>query len=216
MLTFDWNGTPYKTVSCDGAADPDRSTYPSPTGQTASGTCTITASGGPVEITGVMRLGIRPAAAPPRLLSWRAANGGFSFAHFTATRIASIVKQAAVAGTVKPFVVIALGTNDAFAVQPAELEARVATLTADMRSAEITRMVAILPARPSAGWSYPSGSSYDAALGSLVRAYRQEGIPDLPVHAVDMVGESLSADGVHPNDSGNERFAQIVAESLAG
>ena len=41
-------------------------------------------------------------------------------------------------------------------------------------------------------------------------------MPLIPANAVDWVAEGLTGDGVHPNDLGYERMAQIVVEALAG
>ena len=216
-LSLSWNAAaPFKTINCAGTTDLDRTTGPSPTGQTASGIYAITAADGPVEITGLVRLGVKPAGTPPRLLTWRAARSGFTFPDYTTGRIASLMKQTAAVSTHKPFVVMALGTNDAFGALPAELETRVADLAGALKASGVTRLAAILPSRPSSAWVYPVGTSYDAALGALVRAYRQEEIAVLPVHAVDYIAEPLTSDGLHPNDAGNERMAQIIVEALAG
>jgi Collagen triple helix repeat (20 copies) len=224
-LAFSFNGAAaYKTVACAGALEPDKTTWSaaagaSLTGQAASGTYTITATGGPVEITGLMRLGAKAAGTAPRLVTFRAARDSFLLSDFTTPRVASVIKQAAFANptaAAKPFVLIALGTNDGLAVAPALVKSRALALVASLRAAGVSRMAAVLPTRPSTAWVYPAGSSYDAAIGALTEAYQGQGVPLIPANAVDWVAEGLTGDGIHPNDLGYERMAQIVVEALAG
>jgi hypothetical protein len=221
-LALSFNGAAaYKTVTCAGPLELDKTTWStttgaSLTGQTASGTYTITASGGPVEITGLMRLGVRPAGAPQRLVTFRTARGGFTFANFTAAPVTSALKQAAFAGPTKPFVIIALGTNDALSVAPSVVKGRALALIALLKAAGVTRIAALPPARPSSALAFPVGSSYEAAIGALTQAYQEQSITVLPTHAIDFIAEGLTTDGVHPNDTGNDRMAQVVVETLAG
>jgi hypothetical protein len=84
-LAFQYNvGTAFGTTNAAGATELDRYAGHA-TGQTASGTYTITASGGPVEITGLVRLGVKTAGSAPRLLTARHAHGSYSFGSFNAT-----------------------------------------------------------------------------------------------------------------------------------
>jgi lysophospholipase L1-like esterase len=220
-LAFAFNGAAaYKTVACAGALETDKTTWSaatggSVTGQAALGTYTITATGGPVEITGLLRLGAKAAGSAPRLVTFRAARSGYTLANFTAPSITSMLKQAAFAGTGKPHVIIALGTNDAFAVAPSLAKTRMLDLISLLKAGGATRISALPPVRPSSAWAYPAGSSYDAAIGALTAAYREQGVRIIPTHAIDFIAEGLTTDGVHPNDAGNERMAQVVVEALA-
>ncbi len=221
-LAFAFNGAAaYKTVACAGPLELDRATWSastggSLTGQAAVGIYTITATGGPVEITGLMRLAAKAAGSPPRLVTFRAARSGYTLANFTAPSITSMLKQAAFAGTGKPHVIIALGTNDAFSVAPSLVKSRMLDLIGLLKAGGVTRISALPPVRPSSTWAYPVGSSYDAAVGALTAAYREQGVRIIPTNAIDFISENLTTDGVHPNDAGNERMAQVVAETLAG
>jgi Collagen triple helix repeat (20 copies) len=221
-LAFSVNGAAaYKTVACAGPLELDKTTWSATTGasltsQTASGTYSITASGGPVEITGLMRLGVKAAGAPQRLVTFRAARGGFTFANFTAAPVTSALKQAAYAGSTKPFVIIALGTNDALSVAPTVVKNRALAMIALLKAAGVTRIATLPPARPSTALAFPVGSSYEAAIGALMQAYQEQGVPMISTHAIDFIGEGLTTDGVHPNDTGNDRMAQVVVETLAG
>jgi hypothetical protein len=224
-LAFSYNGAAaYKTVACAGANELDKwsgstVTGPSATGQAAWGTYTLTAVGGPVEITGIMRLGLKVANTPPRLVTFRAARDGLQFPDYTAARVASVIKQAAFAGGTKPpFVLIALGTNDMGSVAPATVKSRALALIASLRTAGVTRLAAIMPTRPApvAAFTYPAGSSYDAAIGALTDAYAAQAVPVIASNSVDWTAEGLTNDGVHPNDAGYDRLAQVVIEALAG
>ncbi|PAP94844.1 hypothetical protein CIT31_11995 [Mesorhizobium wenxiniae] len=73
-FAFAFNGgAAYKTVNAAGALALDQYSGPSLTGQAASGNYTLTVAGGPVEITGLIRLGIKAAGSRPRLRTPRAA-----------------------------------------------------------------------------------------------------------------------------------------------
>ena len=201
-------------VSVSGATGPTIAI----TEPTGTGTYTLTAVGGPVEITGLMRLGAKTAGTPPRLLVHSVAHTGYYLNSYGAADIASMLKQAAFAGGSKPMVIIALGTNDMFQVPGASVKARALALIALLKAAGVTRLAAVLPMRHTSVWdaSFAAGTSYDGAIGGLTEAYREQGVEMIPTHGADFVGEALYSDGEHPNDAGHDRMAQIIIEQLAG
>jgi lysophospholipase L1-like esterase len=164
-----------------------------------------------------MRLTAKAGGTPPRLMAIRAAHPSYTLADFNTNRVTAALKQAAFAGSGKPpLVVVALGTNDALSAAPALINSRALTLIASLKAAGVTRIAALLPARPSVSWTFPAGSSYDAAIGALSDAYRAQGVAMIRTNAVDWAGENMTGDGIHPNDLGYERMALLVTEALAG
>lgn len=215
-LSFAYNGgSAYKTVSAAGTLELDKYSGPSLTGQTASGTYTITASGGPVEITGLIRLGVKVANSPARLLTLRAAHGGNTFASYGSAHVTSVLKQAGAFGGTRPLVLIALGVNDSFGTAPASIQANQAALIDLFQAGGVDRILGIPPIKPSSNASYTGGRTYEGALGPIVREYRTQGCPVIPVAGLDWGAEGLIPDAVHPVDAGNLRYGQIVVEALA-
>jgi lysophospholipase L1-like esterase len=218
-LEFAFNGSAaYRTVSCMGALETDRQSGPSPTGQTTVGTYTVKAVGAPVEITGLLRFGIKGAGTAPRLAVHRAAHGSYQFANFGAAAVASILKQAAFAGGQKPLVILALGINDSFTVAPTTIRSLADGLISSLQSGGVTRILALPPHRPSSAWnaSYTGGRTFDGAAGALRTLYRERGIGIVRTDGLDWSAEGLLTDGLHPNDAGFARMAQLVIEHLAG
>jgi hypothetical protein len=216
-LAFSFNGgAAYKTVNANGATELDKFSGPSLTGQAGSGTYTITATGGPVEITGLLRLGVKVAGSAPRLRTLRAAHGSYSFGSFGAAEMASIVKMASYAGG-KCLPIIALGINDSFGTTPAGLVATATAMIDALEAAGASRIYAIPPSKPTPVWDsiYTGGRTYEAAIGPLIRLYRQRGVIILPLDVADWQGEGLYQDGLHPNVLGNDRYAQIEVEGIA-
>lgn len=166
-LAFAFNGgAAYKTVNAAGALALDQHSGPSLTGQAASGNYTVTVAGGPVEITGLIRLGIKAAGSRPRLRTPRAAHGSYTFASFNAPRLASAVAQCGYAGG-KIVPVLALGINDSFGTPPATISTSITSIINTLEAALAP------PTRPSSPWdgSYTGGRTYDAALGAIRQTY---------------------------------------------
>lgn len=211
-LDFAYNGgAAFKTINADGATELDKYSGPTSTGQTASGTYTITASIASVEITGLIRLGVKVAGSPPRLRTSRAASSGYKFTHFTAPALASIIKQAAYAGG-KLVPIIALGTNDAVDANPAQLLINAKVMLDTFEAAGVDRVLAILPIRVSSAWPTVA-AGYDGTVGALRDLYRERGVQVIPVDSRDFLGEGLLQDGLHPNDNGHDLIAQIFVEN---
>lgn len=218
-IAFAYNGgAAYKTVNAAGSTVLDSYTGPSLTGQASSGTYTITASGGAVEITGLVRLAVKTASTPPRLLTMRAAHGSYQFQIFDSARVTSILEQASYAGGAKPLVIVALGINDSFTINPATIRTNQGAMLDLLTAGGVEQIYGIPPIKPSSAWdaTYTGGRTFEPALGAILDEYRERSIPILPVTGVDWVNESLLSDGLHPNDAGNEKLAQIVIEALAG
>jgi len=220
--TLEWSyngGSPFKSLNTSGSLALDLYSGPTATGQTASGTYTLTASGGPVEITGLIRLGTSTAAtatSPRRLRTLRAARGSYSFASFGAAPVTSILTQASYAGG-KCVPIIALGINDSFGTNPASIVTNATALLNNLEAGGVDRIFALPPMRPTSAWNgvYTGGRTYDGAAGAIRSLYRERGVQIIPADGLDWAGEGFFQDGLHPNDGGNERIARIVAEEMS-
>ncbi|RWQ74984.1 MAG: hypothetical protein EOS85_21170 [Mesorhizobium sp.] len=217
-LAFAFNGdAAYKIVNAAGALALDQYSGPSLTGQAASGNYTLTAVGGPVEITGVIRLGIKAAGSRPRLRTLRAAHGSYTFASFNAPRLASTIAQCGYAGG-KIVPVLALGINDSFGTPPATISANITSIINTLEAASAPRIIVMPPTRPSSSWngSYTGGRTYDAALGAIRQTYRSRNVLTIPIDGFDYINSGAYQEGLHYNDAGHYgnalRFVEYVAE----
>lgn len=219
-LEFRYNGTLYKTVSCAGAVELDKYSGPSPTGQTASGTYTITCTGANVTITGIDRLGVKTAGSLPRIRFFRDAHGSYTFANFTGAKITSIVKQASAFCAIKPVVVLALGINERNVVGPsgyATVITRIQATITDLVAAGVTQIFARMPLRPyGAGETfYASGLSFENLIGAMREVYKTNNVPVINTDAFDMgTAGQFVADGIHPGDDGHYELARKDLEGL--
>lgn len=222
-LSFTIDGAAaYHTKSYDGATELDHHSGATATGQTASKTYRITATGGAVEITGLIRDGVKVAASPPRLRVIHAAHGSFMIPDFTNNAAAPVVSALAQAahfgGRVR--VLVALGINDSFSATSATIATNADALVDALEAAGVEKIYAAMPLRPSAFWTsayYTGGRTFDGAVSAMRRAYRQRGVTIIPTDARDWLNSGLlSGDGLHPNDAGEDVYAQMVISGLAG
>ncbi|MBN9078505.1 MAG: hypothetical protein BGN87_00080 [Rhizobiales bacterium 65-79] len=214
-LIFSFGGTDYKTISCDGATQTDMFSAAGATGQSASGTYAIRASRGPVEITGLLRLA--PLSGNrKRFRTGRFAHGSYTFANFGSAAVASILTQCTYAGGVC-VPILALGINDSFGTNPTSIVSIAEAVIDGLVAGGVPRIFALPPMRPSSAWnsSYTGGRTFDPAQGALRRLYREKGVIVLPVDGIDMTGLGNQADGLHPNDAGNDAMLVAVVERLA-
>ncbi|MER9545072.1 SGNH/GDSL hydrolase family protein [Mesorhizobium sp. M0437] len=215
-FAFD-GGAAYKTVNCAGALALDRYSGPSLTAQAASGNYTLTAVGGPVEIIGLIRLGVKAAGSRPRLRTLRAAHGSYAFSSFNTARLTSAAAQCGYAGG-KIVPILALGINDSFGTPPATISANIATIINALEAAAAPRILVMPPTRPSAAWdaSYTGGRTYDAALGAIRQTYRSRNVLTIPIDGFDYINSGNYQEGLHFNDAGHDgnalRFIEQVAE----
>ncbi|RWK45061.1 MAG: SGNH/GDSL hydrolase family protein [Mesorhizobium sp.] len=217
-LAFAFNGgAAYKTVNAAGALALDKYSGPSLTGQAASGNYTLTAVGGPVEITGLIRLGIKAAGSRPRLRTLRASHGSYTFASFNAARLASAIAQCGYAGG-KIVPVFALGINDSFGTPPATISTNITSIIDTLEAALAPRIFVMPPTRPSSSWdgNYTGGRTYDAALGAIRQTYRSRNVLSVPIDGFDYINSGAYQEGLHFNDAGHDgnalRFIEYVAE----
>ena len=217
-LVVAYGGGTLATLTCAGSTDHDHYSGAIATGQTTSQTYTLTASGGPVEITGLQRLGLPIASAPPRLQVFRHAHGSYLIDYFAGAPTASILKQASALSATPPRVVICLGFNDQFYDPPATIAAHLAALITALKAGGVINLHGMLPWRVSSAWAsiFQNGYTYDGALSALRSTYRAQGVDIIPVHAVDFAGEGMTGDGLHPTDLGQDAVAQIITSHLAG
>jgi hypothetical protein len=205
QLTFKYNGSTYRTVTCATSGNDVITSGGGLTSQTTSGSYSITNTGSnAVEITSLMRFGVKTAGSPPRLYVCRFAHGSYTLSSYGTAQIASMVRIAtAIAGGTNHFLVTALGTNDSVGVglDYAQIKTAVSTYVANWVSAgvPVTNMMPIMPWR----WSYYAGtSSYEAALGGMRDGFKTAGVKRvIQTDGYDFILNGLASDG-HPNDTG--------------
>jgi hypothetical protein len=220
-LTFQYNGAAaYKTVTTTGAVTSDVYSGPSPTGQTASGTYTITNTGSvSVEITGLVRQGAVVGGSPPRLNVFRIAHGGYQLQSYGAAAHASVARMSTAFGgtAANAFHIIALETNDAQGGTYTSVKAEVGDFLIAATGAGFTtaNMMGVGFWRWS---SYPGGHSYEAAHAGLRDGYAAATppIPVIPLDGYDFIAEGLSGADGHPVDAGEYTMFGVIAENLAG
>lgn len=214
-LAFKFNGgASFHTVNANGATDLDRFSAAPATGHSGSGTYSIAASGGAVEITGLVRLGVKAADSPPRLRTGRFAHGSYSFPSFGAAAITSITKQATYAGGVL-VPILALGINDSFGTDPDDIADNVTAVLDLLEAHSVPRIFALPPVRPGAGWEWGTGLDFDHASGAIRRIYRQRGVHVFPSDMVDWANLGLLADQLHFGPEGFDLLTTLVLEDLA-
>jgi hypothetical protein len=222
-ILFSYNGgAAYKDVDASGATTLDKYTGPSATGQTASGTYRLTASGGPVEITGILRHAptLSTGGTPRPIRCMRAAYGGYTGSNFTDARIDSIIAQAtSAAGGPNPEYIMAPFTNDMLfgsAPRPATYEGNLNRMIARVQATTPSRVSLLTPPRPrfSSWGSYlTAGQDFDTFLAIAQKVGASTGCPVLSLDTVDFDAEGLfGADHLHWNDAGNDRVFDIFAE----
>ncbi len=203
QLAFAYNGTTYATVYTAATGNDVLAALGS-TGQTGSGTYTITNTGSvAIEVTSLMRFGVKVAGSPPRLYVCRMAHGSYTMASFTVSRMQSMLRIAtAVAGGANHLVIPALGTNDAVGTNLDYGQMRQATL--DYAGRWVTAGVPVANILPIMPWRWASygTSNFQNELGGIRQAYRELGVRRvIQTDAFDFVSEGLASDG-HPNDAG--------------
>jgi hypothetical protein len=206
-LSFAYNGgAAFHTVSASGATVLDQFSS-AVTEQAASGTYTITATGGPVTITGLTRLGVKVVGSMPRMYTNRCAHGNYALASFQSPGRTSIMKQGrAFGGEAVP--IIALGINDSFATIPSTIAANADAVVDDFIAQGAPEIFAILPLRPT-----NASISFTPAQGTLAGVYRRKGVKIIPM-PVNFGGRGLFQDTLHPNVLGNDTYAQLCIEGI--
>jgi hypothetical protein len=218
-LAFAFNGgAAYKTINAAGSATSDVFSGTTATGQSASGTYTITNTHGSanVEITGLSRRGV-VAGSLPRLNVFRIAHGGYQFQLYGASQAASAARMAAAFGgtAANAAIIWGLETNDAqggtYASIKVEADAAIAAfVAAGFTQANMTGI---------AYWrwsSYPGGKSYEAGHAAVREVYAARSIRIIPLDGYDFITEGLSPSDGHPNDAGHSIAFNVIAEALAG
>ena len=220
-LAFSYNGgSAYKTVNCAGTTVLDKCTYPSATGESGSGTYTITATGGSVEITGLLRLA--PAVSilpesPPRIPVMNFSHGSYQIPTFTSAMLTSMLAQAGFMGGTRHAAIIELGGNDVSYCTPSQIYTNLTNMITTLKAGGIKDIWGCGVLRPASGSkSYYSGTTDDNGCAAVRAVYRDAGVPIIPVDAIDWNGLGLYADGLHPNNTGQLKFLQLVAETVAG
>jgi hypothetical protein len=224
-LAFAFNGATFKTLSCAGSTVLDVFSGPTVTGHTgASGPYTITASGGSVELTGLVRLGqpIATAGTPGPILTMRQAHGGYTTVSFGTAQVNSIIAQAqnlsGLGSAATPEYTVSLLTNDALfgnSPRPSTFQTNLTRIMNALTASGASRVEVVTPTRPlyaSWGTNYASGQSFDTFIGIAAAVCKSLGIPLLRLDEIDMVGEGiLYSDNLHWNNTSN----QVVFDTYA-
>lgn len=213
-LVFDYNSTVFRTINCAGSTAYDVTTYPNPTSQTTSQTYTITATGGSVEITGVMRLGVTNTNQPPRLFTMNHSHGSYSITTFTTNALNSIIKQSQFAGGNNALAIIALGENDQLTTLPSVIYTNLINMITTLKTGGFKTIIGCGVLKPASGvYTYSAGCSYDGANGAIRSAFRDQNCRIISIDAIDFDG--LGFGTPHPNDEGQVKYLQMMAETIS-
>lgn len=224
QLAFSYNnagnytvGTTYKTVNCNATGN-DVGAVAGATGQSASKSYMITNTGSvAVEITSLMRFGVKVTGSPPRLYVCRFAHGNFKFTDYDSSKIASMLRIAnAVGGGSNHMLIPGLGTNDGIAgVLYAAMKANVSAYAGRFVSAGLpaANMLPIMPWR----WNnYPSGGSYEDELAGVRDGFKAAGVTRcIQTDAYDFIGQGLSGSDGHPLDAGELVMKDAIVSTMS-
>jgi len=220
-LTFEYNGTSYKTLNAAGTLATDQCSFPSLTpGGTVAGWYTITASGGPVEITEVLRMTY---ATGKTMFVSRFALSGMSTGHFNSSAtLASIAAHLALPGTTPNGLLIdALGINNAVGgagvfTSPAQYKSDLTAIYTALK-AENVNLIKLGLIRPNLSvWPVQySGAAYQDYTAAEIAVCKQFSVPYVPMDELDFLNNGLFYDGLHMNDVGNVEVSRIVLDALS-
>ena len=112
-----------------------------------------------------------------------------------------IAAQQADAGALRPVVLVGLGTNGP--IDPEELEA--------LRTAADGRLIVLVNAHGERDWI----PGVNDALDAYADAHRGVVVADWDGAIAAAPAEALAGDGIHPNPSGGERYAESVQRALS-
>lgn len=219
-LSISYNGgSAYGSKNYTGSTILDvHSGFPA-TGQAASGTYRITAAGGAVILTGLVReapLTTRTAVGKQRLRCIRAAHGSYTFGSFGASAITSQMAQAAHWGGVG-VPIIDLGINDAFNNTPAGIASLVTAMIDRYEAANAPEIFGVLPPRPTTAWNptYGAGRYYEEGIGEIHKIYRERGVHVIGVDGIAWRDNGGLNDGLHYGPGAPQRLkAQAVLEGI--
>lgn len=199
-ITFN-GGSAYSSKSYSGSTALDVHSGFAATGQASSGTYRITAAGGAVILTGLVReapLTTRTAVGKQRLRCIRAAHGSYTFGSFGASAITSQMAQAAHWGGVG-VPIIDLGINDAFNNTPSGIASLVTAMIDRYEAANAPEIFGVLPPRPSSGWNATYGANrfYEEGIGEIHKIYRERGVHIIGVDGIAWRDSGGLNDGLH-------------------
>ncbi len=226
-LTRTGSAAAVDAFSTAGAVSPDEFRQV-PTGYGSSDTYTLTASGGPVVLTALHRIGARTSDMRSPLFH-RMAFQGQSTSNFTSDqRLASIIKQAqslCAPGTV-PMIIEALGHNDAInnasKNTPDQFYANLCRIYARLQAGGIyTTSLGMIRPDPVKWPVKTAGATYDEFLAKKVAAWELYGVPGLALDGYDFANAGLTSTGdgqggLHPNDPGYALIAQLLLSFITG
>ena len=214
-LTVTVNGVSVNSVNCSGAIANDVLALGSFHRTTGVATVVMSASGGPVELTGAF---FSHQLTEGQLNVINQAASGYATSDFAdAAVIASIGAQTPYAGAAYPVFVIALGTNDVYnpgkAVSSATYKSNLETICQGLRTYGIP--VLTVPLRAVETTYQPVLESFDKYRQAVYELARKYGyfVIDLSEHDIQSTG-GYQADGLHPNSVGHQLIASIYWQQL--
>ncbi|MGK5043354.1 phage tail protein [Janthinobacterium sp. GB1R12] len=222
VLTMRRNGVPYRTIDTAGAVQNDVCTFPSDLSGIGPATdlYTLTASGGPVELTGIWRL---VNTDQPAVFASRCALSAQSTQLFSQDKVIdSVVRHSrALNGkTGKPIIFVAICINNAndskpdAGTMPEVYEAQLGKMLARYLNSD-AYVIAIGGITPSAEWGSVR-ANYPAIAAAQKRVCEHYGVPLIAMDAFDWVRDgTVLADGLHPNDKGQVLMLDLVLDFLA-
>jgi hypothetical protein len=210
-LVFAKNGTTYGTVDCSTGTELDKLYSATPPDAT-SGVHTITASGGPVNVSGFLRLGAA-SGSRSRLVVMNQSHGGYSLASYTDARIVSGMKQALAIGP-EPAVLIALGSNDHLYSTYSQIYNQATAAVLSYRAKGAKLIIGVLPMKwPDGQYTSNVGNTWEGAHAALSAAYRDAGVPIIDMAAYDWDG--FSCHPPHLIDFAQPIYFKMLCEGLA-
>ena len=213
------NGVTVTTLSTAGTAADDVLEWVT-SSSASSATWRLTATGGPVLVSGLYRQGASAAGGPAPLRVLRASHGGWKASAFTDARLDSVITMAEGLGP-RPMYLVALGSNDMLDTGTGRLAAHEANMNRilDRLQARPGPVALISPVRPGGNWdaNYEAGAPFEAFVGLQTRIARAASLPILRLDEVDVFNRSLMPnDALHWSDGGNELAFRRVVDFLGG
>lgn len=219
-LTMDCNGQAFKVLNTSGAATPDVCSFPSAVGpQTGNDVFTFTASGAPVELTGIWRLAD---THKPSMFASRCALSAKSTQLFSQDAVIdSVLRHArSLNADSTPIIFVAIGVNNAntgvadAGTTPADYEQQLGKMFARYINSG-AYVIAIGTIQPSTAWGVVH-DNYPAIAAAQRKVCEQYGVPLIAMDVFDWVGDgTVLSDELHPNDRGNELMLDLVLDFLA-
>lgn len=221
-LTMQCNDTVFRTLDTSGAPANDLSSFSTRVkGQVnENDVYTLTAAGGPVELTGIWRLAD---TVRPSIFASRCALSGKSTQLFSQDAVIDSVirhSRALLGEYGTPIIFVALGVNNAntevpdAGTTPAQYEQQLGKMFARYINSG-AYVIAIGTIRPGQRWGVVH-ENYPAIAATQKLVCEQYGVPLIAMDSYEWSGDgTVLSDDLHPNDKGNELMLDLVLDFLA-